>query len=102
MARAVIPIQPALAAEPVARPLLQGPADAVQRVLHGLRRVGDDDGGNLVDRQWIRSLSLVEGEVDLTLSLSARSAEGRRLCEQAFAELRRLLPDTDVYVHATR
>jgi hypothetical protein len=102
MARVVFPILPALEAEPVPQPALQGPAEALQRVLRGLRNVADGGGGNLVDRHWIRSLSLVEGEADLTLTLSPRSAEGRRLCEQAFAELRRLLPDTDVYVHHGR
>jgi hypothetical protein len=102
MARAIVPILPLLEAEPVPQPRLQGPADALQQVLRALRTVADDRGGNLVDRHWIRSLSLADGEADLTLTLSARSAEGRRLCERAFDELRRLLPDTDVYVHHGR
>lgn len=96
-----IPILPAAQARPaaVAEPALSGPADTVQRVLRGLRGVVDRDGGNLVDRHWIRSLRVAEGEADLTLTLSARSGEGRELVERSFAVLRRLLPDTDVYVH---
>jgi hypothetical protein len=104
MAAKFIPILPAAepAAEPapaVAEPALAGPADTVQRLLRGLRSVVDHDGVDLVDRHWIRSLRVADGEVDLTLTLSPRSGEGRELVELAFRVLRQLLPDTDVYVH---
>jgi hypothetical protein len=71
----------------------------VQRVLQGLRAVVDHEGINLVDRHWIRSLSVANGEADLTLTLSPRSGEARDLMERSFGVLRSLLPDTDVYVH---
>lgn len=100
MERKYIPIVPA--AEPVPavhHPALAGPADTVQRVLRGLRTVADGQGGNLVDRHWIRSLRVEDGEADLTLTLSMHNCHGRELAERSFDVLRRLLPDTDVFVH---
>ena len=90
-----------LAREAVAvdHPALAGPADTLQRVMRGLRGVVDSSGGNLVDRHWIRSLRVEDGEADLTLTLSPRSCEGRELAERSFDVMRRLLPDTDVFVH---
>ncbi len=100
MAAKFIPIQPVSAPAPVvADPVLDGPAETLQRVLHGLRAVVDHEGVNLVDRHWIRSLCVANGEVDLTLTLSPRSGEARELMERSFGVLRSLLPDTDVYVH---
>jgi Iron-sulfur cluster assembly protein len=100
VALAVIPILPADEfARPVLEPSLQGPAEALQRVLRGLRAVVDCRGGNLVDRRCICALRLADGEAELSLNLSPRRSEDRLLCEQAFAVLRRLLPDTDVFVH---
>lgn len=95
-----IPIVPASALVPaVDHPALAGPADTLQRVMRGLRGVVDSSGGNLVDRHWIRSLRVEDGEADLTLTLSPRSCEGRELAERSFDVMRRLLPDTDVFVH---
>ena len=95
-----IPIVPASAPVPaVDHPALAGPADTLQRVMRGLRDVVDSGGGNLVDRHWIRSLRVEDGEADLTLTLSLRSCEGRELAERSFDVMRRLLPDTDVFVH---
>ncbi len=98
--RKYIPI--AVMPEPVpavAQPSLAGPAETVQRVLRGLRSVADGEGGNLVDRHWIRSLRVQDGEADLTLTLSMHNCHGRELAERSFDVLRRLLPDTDVFVH---
>ncbi len=100
MERKFIPI--AVMPEPVpavAQPALAGPAETLQRVLRGLRSVADGEGGNLVDRHWIRSLRVQDGEADLTLTLSPRSCHGRELAGRSFDVLRRLLPDTDVFVH---
>jgi hypothetical protein len=97
-----IPIQPAAVAvlvPVVPDPALVGPAETLQRVLHGLQGVVDREGVNLVERHWIRSLRVQNGEADLTLTLSPRSGEARELMERSFGVLRRLLPDTDVYVH---
>lgn len=100
MAAKFIPIRPVAPPAPVVpQPELSGPADTVQRVLQGLRGVVDHEGVNLVDRHWIRSLCVANGEADLTLTLSPRSGEARELMERSFGVLRSLLPDTDVYVH---
>lgn len=102
MAAKFIPIQPAAAAvlvPVVPEPALAGPAETLQRVLRGLQGVVDREGVNLVERHWIRSLRVQDGEADLTLTLSPRSGEARELMERSFGVLRRLLPDTDVYVH---
>jgi hypothetical protein len=97
-----IPIQPvavAALAPVVPEPVLAGPAETLQRVLRGLQGVVDREGVNLVERHWIRSLRVQDGEADLTLTLSPRSGEARELMERSFGVLRHLLPDTDVYVH---
>jgi hypothetical protein len=102
MAAKFIPIQPVAVSAPapvVPAPVLAGPAETLQRVLRGLRDVVDREGVNLVERHWIRSLRVQDGEADLTLTLSARSGEARELMERSFGVLRHLLPDTDVYVH---
>ncbi len=100
MAKSFIPIVPWQAPAPaVPQPELAGPAETLQRVLHGLEAVVDRHGVSLVERRWIRSLRLAEGEADLTLSLSPCNGEGRELMERSFGVLRGLLPDTDVYVH---
>ena len=101
--KSFIPILPAGEPVPaVAEPQLDGPAETLQRVLRGLRSVVDSQGGNLVDRRWIRSLRVAGGEADLTLTVSPRSGEGREIAERSFCVLRSLLPDTDVFVHHAR
>jgi hypothetical protein len=100
VAKLFIPILPLSEPAPaVPEPELAGPADMLQRVLHGLESVVDHQGVNLVERRWIRSLRVADGEADLTLSLSPRGHEARELMERSFGVLRHLLPDTDVYVH---
>lgn len=102
----VIPILPAQRHGPapfaraVAQPELHGPAEAVERVLRGLREVVDPEAGaSIVELHWIRALKVEPDEVDLTLSFQPRTPHGRELAEAAFDRLRRLLPDTDVFVH---
>lgn len=102
MAAKFIPIQPvaaAVQAPAVPEPVLAGPAETLQRVLRGLQDVVDREGLNLVERHWIRSLRVQDGEADLTLTLTPHSREARDLMERSFGVLRHLLPDTDVYVH---
>lgn len=45
----------------------------------------------------VHSLSVVDGEAELTLAVASRCA-GAHLVDVAFQALRRLLPDTDIYV----
>lgn len=45
----------------------------------------------------VHSLCLADGEAELTLAVASRCA-GAHLVDAAFQALRRLLPDTDIYV----
>jgi metal-sulfur cluster biosynthetic enzyme len=95
-----IPIAPAVPAAPAVEPRLEGPAETVQRILRGLQSVVDPAiGASIVDLHWIRSLTVGDGEADLTVTFAPRSPRERQLAEQSFAVMRQLLPDTDVFVH---
>lgn len=101
MAFRVIPILPAgPALPPVVPPRLVGPADQVQRVLAALETdMARALGARWPIRGWLRELRLQEGEAVLafTPELCAGDSEA---AEVAFATLRRVLPDTDIYVGA--
>lgn len=86
--------------EACAHPQLAGQSELVTRVMQELnRRVVDPDAGRgIVDLQWVRALRIEDGEVELTLSFAPVCGPGKELSESAFQTLRRLLPDTDVYV----
>lgn len=86
--------------EACSHPLLAGRQDELLRVMQGLnRQVVDPDAGlGIVDLQWVRSLRIQDGEAELTLSFAPVCGPGKDLSESAFQALRRLLPDTDVYV----
>ena len=79
-------------------PVLVGPPERVQEVLAALDRdlgvgaVGADGALGLV-----HALTLRDGEAELTLAV-ARRCGGALLADTAFQTLRRLLPDTDIYV----
>lgn len=84
-------------------PQLAGPTEQVQRVMAAL-----DSELALVDvheaRQapltlsgLVKSLTLAHGEAELTLAVSPRCG-GAQLADAAFQTLRRLLPDTDIYI----
>jgi hypothetical protein len=85
---------------PEAAPALSGPPDTVQRVLSALDRAL----GSLQARRrpmrplppWC-ALHLADGEAELTLAVAPRCG-GALLADAAFDTLRRLLPDTDIYV----
>jgi hypothetical protein len=47
----------------------------------------------------VHSLSVAHGEAELTLAVASRCA-GAHLVDVAFQALRRLLPDTDIYVNS--
>jgi hypothetical protein len=83
--------------QPCQHPALDGDPMLLRRVLLALRAVADDHG-NLVDAQRIRTLHASEGEVELTLALPAGCGPATVLVDDAFQVLRRLLPDTDIFV----
>jgi hypothetical protein len=80
---------------PANTPTLIGPKAEVQLLLTRLSAECQDQGQRLTDA--IVALRLEPGEVELTLSVPPRCG-GAELADQAFKTLRRLLPDTDIYV----
>lgn len=89
--------------EACAQPQLEGRQELITQVLHQLNRevVDPDAGRGIVDLQWVQSLRIQDGEAELTLSFAAVCGPAKELAESAFRTLRRLLPDTDVYVRHT-
>ncbi|WP_148289686.1 hypothetical protein [Ideonella sp. B508-1] len=84
-----------------AAPVLSGPSDRVQHVLAALEhalgplhQLGETDAPPL---SLVRALHLADGEAELTLAVAPRCG-GALLADAAFDTLRRLLPDTDIYV----
>lgn len=86
--------------EACAHPQLAGRRELIAQVLGELNRsvVDPDAGRGIVDLQWVRGLRIEDGEAELTLSFAPVCGPGKELSESAFQTLRRLLPDTDVYV----
>ncbi|OYT87054.1 MAG: hypothetical protein CFE46_12590 [Burkholderiales bacterium PBB6] len=85
-------------ATPCITPALQGPAEELQRVMQALdQALAVRTDGGLGASGLIHSLRLDDGEVELMLTVAPRCG-GARLADSAFQALRRLLPDTDIYV----
>ncbi len=76
-------------------PRLSGPQHQVQRVMDELGIALTANGGSAVE--LVRSLRLDDGEAELVLAV-APQCSGALLADAAFEVLRRLLPDTDIYV----
>lgn len=83
-----------------AQPQLAGRAEQVSAVLRALdcEVVDPDARRGIVDLQWVQALRISDDEVELTLSFAGDCGPGRQLADGAFRTLRRLLPDTDIYV----
>ncbi|WP_088280820.1 hypothetical protein [Ideonella sp. A 288] len=73
-----------------------GPPDDLQRLVVALAdSLGMADGQ--LDGTLVSSLKLMPGEVVLNLAVGP-SCSGATLADAAFQTLRRLMPDTDIYV----
>jgi hypothetical protein len=103
----VIPIAPAAPSVPNApalpqaqAPQLSGEPARVQRVLQALDAAMDGPalGFSLPLERWLRELRLDSANAEVTLQVTPRL--GTAPAELAFDTLRRLLPDTDIYVIA--
>ena len=82
-----------------AAPQLQGDPALLQQALAALRCVRDPvQGGDLVAMQLVRALRVEHGEAELQLTYPHGCGAARLMAEDAFQVLRRVLPDTDVYV----
>ena len=101
MAFRVIPILPVGTTLPsVKPPRLAGQADELKRVLAALEAdMARALGARWPIHGWLRELRLQDGEAVLAFmpELCAGDSEA---AEVAFATLRRVLPDTDIYVGA--
>jgi len=78
-------------------PELTGPADELARLLQALTPVL----GALETSGLVRALHVQDGEVELQLAVRA-DCGGAALADDAFHTLRKLLPDTDIYVLPAR
>lgn len=96
----VIPILPAKSDTLLAPPRLSGEAQQLERVLGALETaVRARVGWRLPTASWLRELRLVDGEAFVAITPELGGACGPS-AEAAFETLRRLLPDTDIYVGA--
>jgi hypothetical protein len=84
--------------EPCLAPRLQGDPATLKRVLQALDEEAADAEGGIVGRHCVKSLRIGGGEAELVVTFPPSCGGGKALAESAFATLRRLLPDTDVYV----
>jgi len=82
-------------------PELAGEQREVGRVMSALDREVRTGGQGIVERHWVKSLRIDDGEAELTVTFPARCGGGKELAEAAFGTLRRLLPETDIYVRHT-
>ena len=98
-----IPILPAPPENgPTHELLLSGEPAQLRQVLGALEAaVIARTGGRLPVARWLRELRLDEGEAYVAITPEMGGACGPS-AEVAFDTLRRLLPDTDIYVGAAR
>jgi len=103
MPHRTIPIRTAPQALPevrVAQPRLNGDPEHVQRLVRELQSTVDLElGVRLPAGAWLRELRLHDGECVVALAPGLRQ-RGNDVAQAAFATLRRLLSDTDIYVGA--
>jgi hypothetical protein len=78
---------------------LLGDLRRAQQVREALERAAREE---LAPTGWLREVRVGDGEACVALAPGLAPAEGRRLAQTAFDTLRRLLPDTDLYVGAAR
>lgn len=91
-----------LTGEPCLKPELAGDRPTLERVMSALNAEVVLDDAGVVDRHWVQGLRIEGGEAELRLTVPFSCGSGKQLAEDAFATLRRLLPDTDVYVLGAR
>ena len=90
----------AIGATARAAPRLSGQPDQVQRVLAALEQAVETGLGHAMPvARWLRELRLGTGEAFVAV-VPGLGYDGQESAEIAFQTLRRLLPDTDIYVGA--
>jgi len=95
---AIVPFTKATAATP--EPLLSGHPDHLQAVLAALGQAVEEGLGHRMPvARWLRELRLGTDEAFVAVAPDL-GHDGTESAEIAFQTLRRLLPDTDIYVGA--
>ena len=104
MLQRVIPIQPVFGRPPLAMAWpstrLSGPPERVERLRAALEAAVAGSMGR-APAGWLRELRLDDGEAYVGVAPHL-GHDGIESAEIAFDTLRRLLPDTDIYVGAAR
>jgi hypothetical protein len=101
----VIPIHdesPCKAVAPrlIVEPHLEGPSDRVQGIVQALQPLIDAEfGQTLPTGAWLHGLKLADDEAVMTIAPDL-ACHGHAVASLAFDVMRRLLPDTDIYVGA--
>ncbi len=84
----------------IVEPSLDGPQQQLQSIVSTLKPLVDAEFGNeLPAGAWLRGLHLSEGEATLTIAPDL-ACRGHAVATLAFDVMRRLLPNTDIYVGA--
>ena len=88
-----------LGGQPCLDPEFKGAESSLRRVIESLRDVVDPDAGDsIVDLHLVKSLRIEDGEAELTVTFPRGCGNASQIAEDAFQAMRRLLPDTDIYV----
>ena len=88
-----------LGGQPCMDPEFRGIESSLRRVIESLRAVVDPDAGdNILDLHLVKSLRIEDGEAELTVTFPRGCGSASQIAEDAFQAMRRLLPDTDIYV----
>ena len=101
---AIVPVAKAAAAAAAtaawAAPFLSGQPEQLQQVLAALEQAVEKGVGHAMPAaRWLRELRLGAGEAFVAVA-PGLGRDGHESAEIAFQTLRRLLPDTDIYVGA--
>jgi hypothetical protein len=86
----------------VVEPLLEGPPERVHTIVQTLVPLVDAEFGHTLPAgAWLRGLKVADDEAVLTIAPDL-ACHGHAVASLAFDVMRRLLPDTDIYVGAAR
>jgi hypothetical protein len=82
----------------VVTPSFEGEPRQVQAIVDALKPLVDAEfGTDLPAGAWLRGLRVADGEAVLTIAPDL-ACRGHAVAELAFDVMRRLLPDTDIYI----
>lgn len=84
----------------IVEPQFEGPPERVQGIVQALQPLVDAEFGHTLPMgAWLRGLRLADDEAVMTIAPDL-ACHGQSIAAMAFDVMRRLLPDTDIYVGA--